>query len=102
MADQRTELTQAEALRLLLDQVDYTAGACRMTELIGAVLSIETIKICRAALARPDPEIVAMIAQAQALTDRGMKAYRARIEKLAADGDELAIEALTLGRLPKA
>lgn len=41
----------ATALRTLLDQVDYTAGACRPNELVGAVLPAEIIKLCRDALA---------------------------------------------------
>ena len=39
------------ALLLLLDQVDYTHGKCGMAELVGAVLPIGVIEICRAALA---------------------------------------------------
>ncbi len=39
------------ALLLLLDQVDYTHGKCDMAELVGAVLPIGVIEICRAALA---------------------------------------------------
>lgn len=42
--------TPAEALKLLLDQIDYTKGACGPTELIAAVLSTEVISICRQAL----------------------------------------------------
>lgn len=55
------DLTPAEALALLLDQVDYTAGACALTELVGAVLDASVIETCRAALARaaaePKPSI---------------------------------------------
>lgn len=43
-------LTPLEALLLLLDQVDYTAGACRLTEQVGAVLPIEVIERCREAI----------------------------------------------------
>ena len=46
----RIELTPAEALQLLLDQVDYTAGACSVTEMVGAVLPLEVIQRCKAAL----------------------------------------------------
>jgi len=46
------DLTPAEALRLLLDQVDYTAGACAPTELVGAVLDKSVIETCKRALAR--------------------------------------------------
>lgn len=38
------------ALATLLDQVDYTAGACRVTEMVGACLPEEVIKLCRKAL----------------------------------------------------
>jgi hypothetical protein len=39
-----------EALLLILDQVDYTAGNCGLTEMVGAVLSKEVIDICRKAI----------------------------------------------------
>ena len=39
-----------EALRVLLDQVDYTAGACRLVEMVGAVLPKEVIVLARAAI----------------------------------------------------
>jgi len=35
------------AINLLLDQVDYTAGACRPNEMVGAVLDIQIIKKVR-------------------------------------------------------
>jgi hypothetical protein len=41
----------ATALRVLLDQVDYTAGACAPTEMVGAVLPRDVIALCRNALA---------------------------------------------------
>jgi hypothetical protein len=49
-------LTCAEALRTLLDQVDYTADPpnCRMNELVGAVLPREVITLCRNALEAED------------------------------------------------
>ena len=40
----------AAALRTLLDQVDYTDGACRPNEQVGAVLPAPVIKLCRDAL----------------------------------------------------
>jgi hypothetical protein len=49
MAEQRT-LTPTEALRLLLDQVDYTKGACSVTEMVGAVLPKEVIERCHQTL----------------------------------------------------
>lgn len=39
-----------EALRLILDQVDYTNGACGVTEMVGAVLPTVVIERARAAL----------------------------------------------------
>lgn len=42
----------ATALRVLLDQVDYTKGACTPTEMVGAVLPREVITLCREALAK--------------------------------------------------
>lgn len=41
-----------EALNLLLDQVDYMAGNCRINEPVGAVLPAEIIAHCREVLAR--------------------------------------------------
>jgi len=42
-----------EALLLLLDQVDYTAGNCQMNEPVGGVLPQEVIKLCRNAAQLP-------------------------------------------------
>jgi hypothetical protein len=46
--------TKIEALKsvilLLLDQVDYTSGACDVAEMVGAVLPKEAITRARAAL----------------------------------------------------
>ena len=39
-----------EALKLLLDQVDYTVRACRLTDMVGAVLDSKVIAKCREAL----------------------------------------------------
>ena len=39
-------LTPREALLLLLDQVDYTKGACHFTEMVGAVLPKEVLDRC--------------------------------------------------------
>lgn len=38
------------ALQTLLDQVDYTAGACAPTEMVGAVLPIEIIQMTKGVL----------------------------------------------------
>ena len=43
--------TLRQALLVLLDQVDYTAAACGPTEMVGAVLPIEVIRLARQALA---------------------------------------------------
>ena len=44
-------ITELEAaLGVLLDQVDYTAGACTLTEMVGAVLPLEVIERARKAL----------------------------------------------------
>ena len=48
-------MTTAEALRFLLDQVDYTKGNCGPTEMVGAVLDKSVIEICRDALASAPP-----------------------------------------------
>ena len=39
------------ALQLVLDQVDYTKGACGLTEMVGAVLPKEVIALARKAIA---------------------------------------------------
>lgn len=44
-------LTVREALLTVLDQVDYSNGACRLTEMVGAVLPVEIIALAREALA---------------------------------------------------
>lgn len=47
-------MTKEEQLRValatVLDQVDYTAGACALTEMVGACLPVEVIKLARSAL----------------------------------------------------
>jgi hypothetical protein len=48
-------LTPTEALRLLLDQVDYMKGNCAPTEMVGAVLDKSVIAVCRASLASAPP-----------------------------------------------
>ena len=45
------KLTEARiALRLLLDNIDYDAGNCRVNELIGAVLPIEILRRAKKAI----------------------------------------------------
>jgi hypothetical protein len=38
------------ALRVVLDQVDYTRGACVVTEMVGACLREKVIKLAHAAI----------------------------------------------------
>lgn len=42
------------ALGVLLDSVDYTSGACKLNEAVGAVLPIEIIEKAKAALKATD------------------------------------------------
>lgn len=46
-------LSVREALQTVLDQVDYTSGACTPTEMVAAVLPVEVIKLAREALSAP-------------------------------------------------
>lgn len=48
-------LSTDEALRLILDQVDYVKGNCEPTELVAAVLTPQVIEICRDALSKAAP-----------------------------------------------
>ena len=48
-----TAMTTREALKLLLDHVDYTTGACRGSDNVEAVLTEEVIAECRQALNDP-------------------------------------------------
>jgi hypothetical protein len=57
MQEETTSMTPAEALALLLDQVDYTAGNCALTEMVGAVLPAEVIGLCRRVLAQHREEM---------------------------------------------
>ncbi len=45
------------ALLTVLDQVDYTAGNCRQTEMVGACLAKEVIALAREAIAEADRQI---------------------------------------------
>ena len=44
-------MTCKEALQLLLDQVDFTAGACSPTDMVGACIPNGVIEKCRQAIA---------------------------------------------------
>lgn len=50
-------LSTTEALRLILDQVDYTKDACAPTEMVGAVLPMSVIEQCHRSLAAAKPEL---------------------------------------------
>jgi len=51
--DDQTYLEGLErALRLLLDNIDYDAGNCRVNEMIGAVLPMEVLRTAKRALRR--------------------------------------------------
>ena len=43
-------MTCREALLLLLDQVDFTAGACSMTDMVGQCIPDGVIEKCREAI----------------------------------------------------
>lgn len=43
------------ALMLVLDNVDYTAGNCRMNEMVGACLPKEVIALAREAIKSEEP-----------------------------------------------
>lgn len=43
-------MTTREALLLVLDHVDYTRGACGITEMVAAVLPKNVIELARAAI----------------------------------------------------
>ena len=45
-----------EALLLILNQVDYTAGACRVNEMVGAVLPVDILRQAKQALAQDKKE----------------------------------------------
>jgi hypothetical protein len=64
-------LTTREALLLVLDQVDYTKGACGLFEMVGACLPAEVIDRARQALAAgvnasvpAEPEVTEAMKQA--------------------------------------
>lgn len=48
-------LSTAEALRLILDQVDYTKGNCGPNEMVAAVLPKQVLEICHRALEHAPP-----------------------------------------------
>lgn len=49
MGSDRVEWLKSVILTIL-DQVDYTAGACSSTEMVGAVLPKQVIKLARKSL----------------------------------------------------
>ena len=48
--EQGTNMTCKDALKLLLDQVDFTKGACSLTDMVGACIPPEVFKICYKAI----------------------------------------------------
>ena len=50
------------ALLTVLDQVDYTNGACGVTEMVGAVLPKEIIALARKSIAEADKQIAEGVA----------------------------------------
>jgi hypothetical protein len=64
------------ALLTVLDQVDYTAGACRPNEMVGAVLPKEVITLARKAIADEEgkqiAEVVEMAKQVSAEFKKGV------------------------------
>lgn len=44
------------ALETMLDMVDYTAGACRVNEMVGAVLPLTVINLAKEAIKNEQPE----------------------------------------------
>ncbi len=53
MADQQQIINDLRAaLEVVLDQVDYTKGACQVNEMVGAVLPKEVIAKARTAIAQ--------------------------------------------------
>lgn len=49
------KLSPEQALKLILDQVDYTVGACRLTDMVGAILDAKIIQTCRESLQASPP-----------------------------------------------
>lgn len=45
-------MTLEQALRLLLDHMDYTKGACEPTEMVAACVPKEVLMECREALTK--------------------------------------------------
>lgn len=48
---QGVDMTEREALQLILDHVDYMDYSCQFTDMVGAVLPLQVIKLARRALA---------------------------------------------------
>lgn len=48
-------MTCREALLLLLDQMDFTAGACSPTNMVAACVPTDVIEKCREAIANEKP-----------------------------------------------
>lgn len=61
------------ALLTVLDQVDYTNGACRVNEMVGAVLPKEVIALARKAVAEADKQIAEGVAIAKMVMKENRK-----------------------------
>lgn len=48
-----------EALQTILDSVDYTSGACSVTDMVGAVLQVEVIQMAKVAISEANHEELA-------------------------------------------
>lgn len=55
-------MTCREALQTVLDCVDYTNGACRPNELVGACLPMDVIAIAKKAIQEDSSATVAKVA----------------------------------------
>lgn len=53
------------ALLTILDQVDYTEGACTPTEMVGACLPLEVIKLAREAIAEEKRKRMAALGKSE-------------------------------------
>jgi hypothetical protein len=72
--------THEQALRTLLDQVDYMADppACRVNEMVGATLPKEVLTLCHEALSHP----IGAEARALNVLTRGLMAMVVTFERM--------------------
>jgi hypothetical protein len=73
-------------LRAILDRVDYTAGACRLNELVGAALPKELLAIARTHLLRQsEPEYAKELSDLYEFTKEGFARMSATLSDLKND-----------------